>query len=71
MLKIRYIVIILILILTNNSLAYDYSFKNKNYEFSVCMSGVEGFFQDFADFSLDFLIKLRAGVRISNCFQEI
>ena len=35
MLKIRYIVIILILILTNNSLAYDYSFKNKNYEINL------------------------------------
>ena len=35
MVKIRYIFIILILILTNNSLAYDYSFKNKNYEINL------------------------------------
>ena len=35
MLKIRYIAFLIILIITNNSLAYDYSFKNKNYEISL------------------------------------
>ena len=33
--KIKYILILLILIFTNNSLAFDYSFKNKNYEISL------------------------------------
>jgi len=35
MLKIKYITILLILIFTNNSIAYDYSFKNKNYEINL------------------------------------
>ena len=35
MLKIKYIAILLILIFTNKSLAYDYSFKNKNYEINL------------------------------------
>ena len=35
MLKIRYITILLILIITKNSLAYDYTFKNKNYEINL------------------------------------
>jgi len=33
--KIRYIAFLLILIFTNKSLAYDYSFKNKNYEIKL------------------------------------
>ena len=33
--KIKYIVILAILIFTNNSSAYDYSFKNKNYEINL------------------------------------
>ena len=33
--KIKYILILLILIFTNNSLAYDYTFKNKNYEINL------------------------------------
>ena len=33
--KIKYIAIILILIITNKSLAYDYSFKNKDYEINL------------------------------------
>ena len=33
--KIRYIAILIIFIFTNNSLAYDYSFKNKNYEINL------------------------------------
>ena len=35
MLKIKYIAILSILIFTNNSLAYDYTFKNKNYEINL------------------------------------
>ena len=35
MLKIKYIATLLILIFTNNSLAYDYTFKNKNYEINL------------------------------------
>ena len=33
--KIKFITIIIILIFTNNSLAYDYSFKNKDYEINL------------------------------------
>ena len=33
--KIKFIAIILILIITNKSLAYDYSFKNKDYEINL------------------------------------
>ena len=33
--KIKYITILLILIFINNSLAYDYTFKNKNYEINL------------------------------------
>ena len=35
MLKINFIAIISILIFTNNTLAYDYSYKNKNYEIKL------------------------------------
>ena len=35
MLKIKFIAILSILIFTNYSLAYDYSFKNKNYEINL------------------------------------
>ena len=35
MLKIKFIAIILILIFSNKSLAYDYSFKNKDYEINL------------------------------------
>ena len=33
--KIKFIAIIIILIFTNKSFAYDYSFKNQNYEINL------------------------------------